>query len=104
MKRIIAFILCLVMAFSLCACKGDEPAPSTEPEPGTEPTPAPSPDTEPNPGYDPTPAPDQDNGTGSDLGDAIRDIIDESRKPGNGDLGGAIGGLIGTIIGGGERP
>ena len=38
MKRIIAFILCLVMAFSLCACKGDEPAPSTEPT--AEPTPA----------------------------------------------------------------
>lgn len=37
MKRIIAFILCLVMAFSLCACKGDEPAPSTEPT--AEPTP-----------------------------------------------------------------
>ena len=31
MKRIIAFILCLVMAFSLCACKGDEPAPSAQP-------------------------------------------------------------------------
>ena len=37
MKRIIAFILCLVMASSLCACKCDEPAPSTEPT--AEPTP-----------------------------------------------------------------
>lgn len=37
MKRIIAFILCLVMAFSLCACKGDEPAPSAQPT--AEPTP-----------------------------------------------------------------
>ncbi|MEI3063028.1 MAG: hypothetical protein V8S72_08900 [Oscillospiraceae bacterium] len=37
------------------------------------------------------------------MGNAIKDIIDESHKPGNGDLGGAIGDLIGTIIGAAAR-
>ncbi len=37
MKRIIAFILCLVMAFSLCACKGEESKPAALPT--AEPTP-----------------------------------------------------------------
>ena len=31
MKRIVAFLLCLVMAFSLCACKGNEPEPTAQP-------------------------------------------------------------------------
>lgn len=31
MKRIVAFLLCLVMAFSLCACKGSEPEPTAQP-------------------------------------------------------------------------
>ncbi len=37
MKRIIALLLCLAMAFSLCACKGSEPEPSAQPT--AEPTP-----------------------------------------------------------------
>ncbi len=37
MKRIIALLLCLAMAFSLCACKGGEPEPSVQPT--AEPTP-----------------------------------------------------------------
>ena len=32
MKRIVAFLLCLVMAFSLCACKGNEPEPTAQPD------------------------------------------------------------------------
>ena len=39
MKRYIALILCLVMAFSLCACKGSEP------EPGVQPTAEPTPES-----------------------------------------------------------
>ena len=31
MKRIVAFLLCLVMAFSLCACKVSEPEPTAQP-------------------------------------------------------------------------
>lgn len=37
MKRYTALILCFVMAFSLCACKGSDPAPSAQPT--AEPTP-----------------------------------------------------------------